>query len=261
MGKFTHYLVTRFNIPVEVWASDKGGKSVRDKGWMEHRLHLFKKYCVPSVMAQSEKNFHWIIYCDTLSTFTLRDEIMDAVKEIKQVSLRYVPNMADMSNDLQALLQQSDHPYVITTRLDNDDALEKDFIRRIQTQFVPEDRILINLQGGYFYHPEIAVVTRLNISEPNNFISLIETSNAKEILSVFGFPHTQIPLGIKMIRLREGFHWLRIIHARNIRSELKGRPVWKLNTGLKTGFAFTMKISGPRTLLYILKRAYWKLFI
>jgi hypothetical protein len=69
MVKFTHYLVTRFNVPVDNWNRDKTGQPTLDGTWMKHRLALFNRYCVPTISGQTEKNFHWIIYCD-VNTFS-----------------------------------------------------------------------------------------------------------------------------------------------------------------------------------------------
>ena len=51
--KFTHYLITRFNVPVKNWDRDKAGKPVLDDAWMHNRLDLFRRYCVPGVANQT----------------------------------------------------------------------------------------------------------------------------------------------------------------------------------------------------------------
>ena len=254
MGKFTHYLVTRFNVPIEAWPEDKNGHRVLDDAWMSDRLYLFSAYCVPSVRNQANQNFKWIIYCDITTPEFTRNMISGTLHDLHSASIRFVKSMPDMLQDLKEILHQSSTPYVITTRLDNDDVISRDFTGTIQQHFVAKDKYIINLEGGFFYDPGHQVLTSMRIPDCNNFISLVESSGSQKLYSVFGFPHTQVPEDIKIIGVDEGMHWIRIVHDRNIRSELKGRPVWVVPNNLMKTFGFQISISVVNTFRYIFRR-------
>ena len=83
--KFTHYLITRFNVPVKNWDRDKAGKPVLDDAWMLSRLELFRRYCVPGVANQTNKDFTWLIYCDTLTSSGFQADIHQAISDIPKL--------------------------------------------------------------------------------------------------------------------------------------------------------------------------------
>ncbi len=64
---FNHYLITRFNLKTANWAVTKNKEALLTEAWMNHRLWLFENFCLPSVAAQVNKDFEWLIYFD-LST-------------------------------------------------------------------------------------------------------------------------------------------------------------------------------------------------
>ncbi len=47
----------------------------RQSGWLEDRVELFERYCLPSVAAQTDRRFSWIIYFDPQSPAWLRQRI------------------------------------------------------------------------------------------------------------------------------------------------------------------------------------------
>ncbi len=168
--------------------------------------------------------------------------------------LKYVSSMAMLEEDLAFIVHESPTPFVITTRLDNDDAISRTFIQMVQAHFTPHEDHLINLENGYFFHPVNNVLTKLQIPSANNFISLISAAKTAGQRTIYSFPHTQIPDQINVIRVKQGAHWMRLVHDRNVRSELKGRPVWQNAMELIPLFNFKLKISWVHTLGYVLRR-------
>lgn len=60
MPDFTHVLMTRFNL-----ATPGRESAIRNRpGWLAQRFDLFERYCLPSVAAQTVRDFKWIIYFD-----------------------------------------------------------------------------------------------------------------------------------------------------------------------------------------------------
>jgi hypothetical protein len=261
MAKFTHYLVTRFNVPVESWHHDQSGNITRDENWFRHRLGLFQQYCVASVFRQSVKNFQWVIYCDRATPPDQLKSIDAAVEGVPNVQIRFVENLHQLVVDFKMFMSQSETPFVISSRLDNDDALGNDFIRLIQEAVDGMENAVINFDGGLFYDQRHKVMTLLKSDITNPFISLVERfTSPGNLVTTLGFHHNEVPGGFKVIHVNKGFHWLRIIHSRNVRSTQKGRPIF--NTDHQALNAFNKKdysISIFQTLLYIVKRK-WRMW-
>ena len=57
---FTHVIQTRFNL-----ATPGRELAIRTQpGWLLERFQLFELWCLPSVAAQTSRNFTWLIYFD-----------------------------------------------------------------------------------------------------------------------------------------------------------------------------------------------------
>jgi hypothetical protein len=255
MGKFTHYLITRFNVPVDNWVSDKAGLPVLDDTWFQHRISLFNQYCVPTVASQSEKNFQWLIYCDSFTKPGQLQAIKKSVSQIPSASIRLVENAAKMLIDLRQLLSIAPSPFLITSRMDNDDGLADNFIQTIQQHFNEKDKGLLNINAGIIYDVNEKVMTRMTHALRNHYGSLIEErKKAEDILTVLGFAHDQPPTHIHIENISGESYWLKIIHDRNLKSQLKGKPVF----GYRHYFPIipndNFKISIWNTLKYIFKR-------
>ncbi|MEP6794894.1 MAG: glycosyltransferase [Saprospiraceae bacterium] len=227
MVKFTHYLVTRFNVPVENWDKDKAGRPTLDEPWMTHRLWLFRKYCVPTIIAQTCQNFQWVIYCDINTSFIKKTQIEESVRMIPGTVIRMVAHQGEMMSDLRKLISAAATPYVITSRLDNDDGLGKNLIQNVQNHFKEVDKSLLNPSAGILYDINEKVMTRMRNSIRNHYTSLIEKNkNAEDLLTVLGFPHDNPPAGVIIENMADDRAWLKIIHEKNIKSQLKGKPVF-----------------------------------
>jgi len=226
MAKFTHYLVTRFNIPVERWQLDKSGHATLNDAWFDHRLDLFSTYCLPSVLHQTNQNFQWLIYCDQKISPSHLLKLSKLIAEVDRFTIRMAESLENMLDDLRQLISESGTPYVITSRLDNDDAIAIDFVHDVQSCFEEKDKLLLHFDDGIAYDCIDRVATRMQTKVHNTFTSLVErNSAAADITTVYGFHHTAIPSSIEIVHISGGEHWLKIIHDRNLRSQLAGIPV------------------------------------
>jgi hypothetical protein len=256
MVKFTHYLVTRFNVPVKTWDRDKSGAPTLDDQWMQHRLSLFRVYCVPTIAGQTGKNFQWIIYCSTQTDSNYLKQIEAEVSTVPGAVIRLVEDIESMMADLRHLMKSATTPFVITSRVDNDDGLGKNYIRIIGEHFTETNKKLLNLTGGLLYDPDKKVMTQMKNSLKNHYTSLIEEQTSEsEFLTVLGFPHDNPPAGVSIENIYGAGNWLKIIHERNLKSQLKGKPVFRVNKNYFEGIDFKhMPISIGNTVIYTFKR-------
>lgn len=226
MAKFTHYLVTRFNVPVERWQHDKSGHATLDDAWFDHRLDLFSTYCLPSVFHQTNQDFQWLIYCDPKISPSQLLKLSKLIANVTRFTIRMADSLERMLDDLRQLISEAGTPYVITSRLDNDDAIAIDFIHDIQSRYEEKDLMLLHFDDGIAYDCIDRVATRMQTKVHNTFTSLVERVAAPHaIVTVYGFHHTEIPTSIQIVHIPGGEHWLKVIHDRNLRSQLAGIPV------------------------------------
>ena len=125
----THIILTRFNVPTKGREAEIRSRT----GWLERRFDIFEQYCLPAVAAQTNRDFTWVIYFDVATPAPFRDRIARCQKEFPFVDLyREDMPLDTVVDDVRALLKPGSET-VLTTRLDNDDAIARDFVDRLQT--------------------------------------------------------------------------------------------------------------------------------
>lgn len=211
-----HVLLTRFNLP------SKGFESiVRAKdGWLRNRIQLFETYCLPSVIAQSQKNFHWIIYLDPQSPAWL-------VQRIGELSVggRFHPiyreevDALDLLKDIRDVTGQS-AKHLLTTNLDNDDGLSSDFVARVQAIEAPELPSVVFFTAGLVKCNNSLF---LRTDRRNAFCSVLSDWN--EPTTCWSSWHDQIGKTMPSIRVEGTPGWLQVVHGLNVSNRTRGRLV------------------------------------
>lgn len=229
---YRHFIITRFNLRNSnpAWSKDKAGKEVLTGDWMKKRMELFLNYCLPSVINQTNKNFLWFIYFDT----TTSDEIRKINNELEGkyqglVQIFYAGGYNDFlqrycADVLSFCVSGQDH--VITTRLDNDDIIHKDFVKNIQENYSAQPFTTVNFVKILMMTP--STINRLHIDYifSNHFISLIEQISEKGIEGCYskGDRHW---LDTETIQITDKPYCIEIISDTNLLNSYTGFPVFK----------------------------------
>jgi Putative rhamnosyl transferase len=214
---FTHLLVTRFNVMFRSPADPSAVTKCLDAEWLDARLTLFERYCAPSVAAQHDKEFTWLILIHPKTPAAVRTRLRQAA-EAEQTE---VP-LGRVRQAMRRVLaeREGDSPYLITSRLDSDDALHVSYMQRVHAGFDHQELECLDLPGGYTYDPRTKDV-RSRVSHQNPFISLVERSNG-EPQTVFSIRHGDIDQVAPIRALDEAPAWLQVIHGGNIRNKMQG---------------------------------------
>lgn len=224
---FTHYLITRYNVRIPGWTSDKHGAETLSKDWMRHRIDIFRKFCVPTVANQVNSDFHWIIYCDSASEAKDLEQIQKAISPIPHAQIRLIASFSELIPDLHKLFASVSTPFIITSRVDNDDGIGPTYIKEIQDHFRPVDRMIINFTEGILYDSHHRILTRIGYNPLNHFLSMIEeNSPGRACITVIGFPHGRPPEAAQVRNVPGTTAWLKIIHERNKMSRVAGKPLF-----------------------------------
>lgn len=211
-----HLLVTRFNLP------SRGPESVirAQDGWLQSRIQLFERYTVPSVRAQTIPDFRWLVYLDPESPKWLLDRLAPLTEEgLFETRFREEVSWKDLAADARELTG-AHADLLITTNLDNDDALSVDFVNRIQTAAREGIRGAVYLANGLIKAGGRSFLWR---DRDNAFCNVIETWENPQT----AWRDWHILLGQHMpVTVIEGAPgWLQVIHGRNVSNRMRGRII------------------------------------
>lgn len=216
MTRVDHVLLTRFNLP-----SAGVERSIREReGWLTNRVALFDRYCVPSVRAQGNRNFHWIIYFDPHSP----DWLTRRVREYAASGLFVPVYRAEVSHE-QLLSDLRDAVperagRLLTTNLDNDDALATDFVDRVQKLSVQEPRTAIFLVTGLI---KSGADLYLRVDRDNAFCSVAEPWGNPA--TCWADWHVLLRRRMPVVEQRGAPAWLQVVHGENVSNRVRGRRV------------------------------------
>lgn len=229
MSKFNHFLLTRFNIKSDTGfdlVRSEPEKTIYNPEWLEDRFKRFERYCYPSVKSQSNKNFKWLVFFD-INTPDIFKKKIEAYSEYKNFIPIFIEKF-NLEKLRQIILENStnDPQYLITTRLDNDDAISTNYIQMIQDNFSEQQFEIINFHVGYVWDENNGKLYK-NGRGCNPFLSLIESStNFKTIF--LPEPHYQLydlykPSGqLKNIILESEPVWFQVVHGKNLSNHIEG---------------------------------------
>jgi Putative rhamnosyl transferase len=217
---FVHVVLTRFNALIG-YAKDPDRRI--DEAWLEERFRLFDKFCYPSLAAQSVP-FNWLVFCDARTP-------REFLERIEGYSL-FTPILtterladSDIANAVAERLP-ADASHVITTRIDNDDAIAGSYLARVQGAFRRQELEFVNFPIGYDWH---AGRFYYRIALSNTFISLIERvpTDRSQLRTVHCGEHTQLRRIAPVRQVLSPPIWQVTVHGGNVVNEVLGvRRLW-----------------------------------
>ena len=217
---FKNYIITRFNLRAKEWQFTKNSTKVLDENWLKNRFELFEKYCLPSLLSQTNKNFEWVIYFDTETPAFYKDKIEVYRQKLPNLIPVFVENMELFLPSIQAHIKNNNQEYVITTRLDNDDCVSKYFVDEIQKNFNKQTYEALDFVDGYSLQisPDFKLGKKRHLYNP--FISLVEKK--QNPTSVWSRSHTSWKRETRIKRILNNRIWMVIIHQENKVNEFDG---------------------------------------
>ncbi len=224
-SELQHFILTRFNLLL--WDKAKDGRRVRTKKWLEHRFMLFEKYCLPAVKSQTCQDFDWIVLFDSLTPEPFRSRIAEYQKECPQL----IPVFVEPENGRYfaeifrtEMVKRLCAKRVVSTYLDNDDALNVRFVEDLQQRVCAlNDGVFVFYDEGYQYYTEDKYMMRIVYSK-NHFVSVVETGNPATMKGIFGYgSHYYINRieGAKMEHIKGLRMWCEVVHEKNVMNDAK----------------------------------------
>ena len=215
-GSVDHVLLTRFNLP------SIGVESLirAREGWLRDRVELFERYCLPSVRGQTNQQFHWLVYLDPESPTWLKDRIAELSADGTFTPMfRASVSRQDLVSDLRSV-SGAHRDGLLTTNLDNDDALANDFVERLQRADPSGGATAIYLVDGLIKHG-----TRVfrRTDRRNAFCSVREHWDAP--VTCWADWHNLLGEHMAVLEVDGEPAWLQVIHDFNVSNRVRGRRV------------------------------------
>ena len=224
-SEMQYFILTRFNILL--WNKTKDGKKVRTTKWLEHRFSLFEKYCLPSIKSQTCQDFEWIILFDSMTPDSFKKRITIYQKECPQL----IPVFVEPENGWRfaeifrmEIIKRLCAKRIISTYLDNDDALNVQFVEDLQHRGCSlKDGTFLFYDEGYQYYSEDKYMMRISYPK-NHFVSVVEEGDPATLKGIFGYgSHYYINKieGAKIEHVRNLPMWCEVVHEKNVMNDAK----------------------------------------
>lgn len=251
---FRHFVITRFNVKIQDFSNvDKNNQPVLTDEWLENRFILFEKYCYQSMLNQTNQDFIWFV----LFASDTPDRFLREIKKYENDFPAFKPIFLD-SGDYTSIKKffneelinytAPDVQYIITTRIDNDDAFHKDMISEIQMQFREEEDVFVSFTYGLQIDLRKRVLARMEYRN-NHFISRIEKMG-KQVQTVLTHNHAFVDRISRVIYIKNMKKpmWLEIIHDNNILNCLDTTSTPLFSFSKVRAFPLEIRISTRNTL-------------
>jgi len=209
-----HIILTRFNV--------RRGRTADPRAlstdWLRTRIQLFRDATVASILLQTRAPDLWLVFFDEATPSFVRVEMEALGKEIGALKAEYCGELTT------AVLEQCIRKnlpvgvdWLVTTRLDNDDALNPRFIEFLMANVMPGIREFINPKRGLIVSNGLLYRKR-DYSSP--FISFSEPVD--EFRTVWLDQHHRLCryATIKQLDLQDA--WIQLVHGGNIANQVRG---------------------------------------
>jgi len=214
-----HFIITPFYVRRHLKGHTE--PQLAAPGWLDHRLQLFEDYCLPSVTSQSDQNFEWFIYVDesTPDKYLVRIKLLTARYPNISIKSCTLWECSTMAKDIVATLADSTR-WIITTRLDNDDGLHRDFVSSLHSAVQEREEFLNFPRGIILYSGKCFMYKHCS----NAFLSLVEP--AERPRTAWCVAHAQAAEVLPVRQLPNAPAFLQVVHGNNVSNKPRGTRIY-----------------------------------
>jgi len=212
---YQHFLLTRMNTSTPFGTP---GACV-DPEWLRHRFSLFETYTLPSVRAQDgAAHFEWLLFSHEETPDEFRERLESYQRSFPAIRIVRCTGFDEEVARVEVLRHcRSDVTHIITSRVDNDDAIGTTFMATVQREFRAQHGEFINFRLGFQLHRG-----RVYRAEhpANPFCTAIESKAT--FRGVFCVAHVDIAKTYPVKQVTDRRRWLMVIHERNALNRVQG---------------------------------------
>jgi hypothetical protein len=216
--RMRHFIITPFCVRRTF--TGKMQAELPPDAWIEHRLRLFEDYCLPSVIRQSEQNFNWFIYFDDSTPTRYLEQMRSLIAPFSHISIKMCAfwESPTLIKHVRETLSE-DTRWIITSRLDNDDGVHREFVSRLH-EAARERREFLNFPCGVILYAGKCYLYR----HPSNaFLSLVEPVD--EMRTAWSIAHESAIQVAPVRQLSDVPGFLQVVHGQNVSNKPRGHRV------------------------------------
>jgi hypothetical protein len=238
---FDHFLLTRFS------AVFRAGDVPAQEEWLRYRLGFFVDACWASVRSQQGANFTWLVLFDDRCP----DDFRQDVEELARGVFTPVWTHEAFSPSLFAreIAARSTAPWVLTTRLDSDDGVARDFMASVQREFAHQERLFVDFPRGVQIDRSGSVYLYDQLSSP--FLTLIEKRDPGAWpQTVYAARHARARESGPLREVNAPPMWVQVIHGTNLLNIVVGPRISPkvVNERFELDLVYRRDVSGTRLL-------------
>lgn len=209
-----HLVLTRFSAVLA------HGAPPPSQDWLDYRLGFFIDACLPSLQSQTCKDFTWLVWFDDRCRDDFRRDVEELATDTFVPVWTHSPFQTSLMSEIATHAQA---PFLITTRLDSDDAVARTFIERIQHEARSAgevDRLVVDFPVGLQVDRTGSVYA--DHLQSNHFVSLVERRVAARPVTVFADAHPKLRRHAPIRRVMTEPMWLEVVHGSNVSNSVRG---------------------------------------
>jgi glycosyltransferase involved in cell wall biosynthesis len=232
-----HIILTRFNVVMPGWNSQVN----LEPSWLNERIKLFEEICLPSVAAQTNQNFEWLVFFDSKTP----DAYISKINKLLE-KFRFQPIYIDVF-DIKAIRNNvfkysTEDSMLLTSRLDSDDVLAIDYVKVLQSiSDGITDKRIINFDNGAILFSKGNSHSLYQYEDMSNpFTSLLEPFE-DGFSTILALKHTELHTFAEVVHIKGKPMWLQLVHGGNVSNRVRGKRV-RINQ-YNDGFIYMRTIS------------------
>ena len=181
---FECFLITEFN-----WGNNPIGIS---EEYLDKRFKIFDKYTFPSVNAQTDKNFTWILLLNDKTPQKFKN-ILEHYKSTAKINI--VLAYTDENKGFPARVIRNyinvKTKYILTCRCDNDDMIAKNYIEKMKENFRPIHNTYIDFIRGYCFNEKDNIINTYKYRSCH-FLGYVENLEKRDFETVLNHNHAMV---------------------------------------------------------------------
>ena len=216
-----HYILTRWNQSHNK-ENIYNFEGINDsEKWMEERVVLFEKYCLPSIDKQTNMDFTWILSFSSLTD----PKYYEKYQNYPYIRIVFDIHPTTYLNSIYGS-EINEGDWIATTRLDNDDSLHPNFIKEVKSKFKNKYELIDTL--GCQYDINTQKFHDTGRTHPNSpFLTVFEKAGEFDdhnIHTCFYKSHTHLHNNMDS-ELIQDILYCQVIHDNNVSNKIVGEEI------------------------------------